>query len=133
MIFLLAGILREPDVHDRGPDDVDKWKSIVEDLQELLDRNHQLQTDNDRAPVLAFQLSVRSMGMEEKQLLAVLRHFPPVQEVSVAVIKAVWQGVWAAKHAALFETALMKLQRMNVVDIHHRQYYGFHYGAQLSF
>jgi hypothetical protein len=129
MIRVVAGFLREPDSTQRGRDDVSKWKSLVEDLGLLADSHQPL--DNYSPPLLAFQLSVQSMGMEEKQLLAVLRHFSPVQEVSVAVVKAVWQGVWPPQ-GRTFEALLKKLQRMNVVDVHLREYCGFKYGEHSS-
>jgi hypothetical protein len=84
-------------------------------------------------PMLAYELSVQSMGEQEKQLLAVLTHFPPVQEVPVAVVKGVWQGMWSVEKS-LFDMWLQRLQRMNVVDIHEKNYYGSTYGEiTLSF
>jgi hypothetical protein len=132
MIRVVARLLREPDVQGRGRQDVDKWISIVEHLQLLFQSHGSLGINGYWHPMSAFQLSVQGMDMEKKQLLAVLRHFPPVQEVPMAVVKAVWQGVRAPQDAALFETVLQKLKRMNVVDLHQREHYGFNYGVLLK-
>jgi hypothetical protein len=132
MIRLVAGLLKERDLQGRGPDDVEKWESVLEGLARLLENNQDVHIDGYKRPMLAYQLSVQSMGGQDKQLLAVLRHFPPVQEVSIAVVRAVWQGMWSLEDS-LFEVLLQRLQRMNVVDIHQREHFGCKYGEQLKY
>jgi hypothetical protein len=128
MIRLLAGLLLETDLQGRGPNDVDKWRSVMEDLKTSFRINQDVHVCGYGSPLLAYELSVQRMRQPERQLLAVLRHFPPVQEVPLAVVKAVWQGVWTLEDSR-FQTSLRRLQQMNVVDIHQREHYGWKYGA----
>ena len=64
----------------------------MDGLQQLLVDEPEHETEGYHDPMLAFQLSIKTMGVKEKQLLAVLRHFPPVKEVAIAVVQAVWRG-----------------------------------------
>jgi hypothetical protein len=128
MIRLLAGLLLEKDLQGRGPNDVDKWRSVMEDLKMSFRNNQDVHVYGYGSPLLAYELSVQRMRQPERQLLAVLRHFPPVQEVPFAVVKAVWQGVWTLEESR-FQMSLRRLQQMNVVDIHQREHYGWKYGA----
>jgi hypothetical protein len=131
MIRVVAGLLREPNNQGQGPDDVEKWRSVVEGLERLIRNNQDVHINGFTRPMLAYELSVQSMGEQEKQLLAVLAHFPPVQEVPIAVVKGVWQGMWSVEES-LFDMLLQRLQRMNIVDIHERSYYGYTYGESTS-
>jgi hypothetical protein len=133
LIRVVAGLLREPNVQGQGPDDVDKWRSIVKGLERLIRNNQDVYMNGFTRPMLVYELSVQSMGEQEKQLLAVLAHFPPVQDVPVAVVKSVWQGMWSGEES-LFDMLLQRLQRMNVVDVHEGNYHGSTYGeSTLSF
>ena len=127
MVRVVAGHLREPDPDGRGPDDVAKWQEIVKDLEQVLVENPKLRVDGYQRPMLAFELSVKRMDVHEKQLLAVLRHFAPVKAVATAVVEVVWRGLWST--SANFKRLLQKLMRINVVDIHQQDYYGFEYGV----
>jgi hypothetical protein len=127
MIRVVAGLLREPNVEGQGPDDVTRWTNVVQGLERLLKSNQDVHMNGFTRPMLAYELSVQSMGEQEKQLLAVLAHFPPVQEVPVAVVRGVWQGMWSCEES-LFDTLLQRLQRMNIVDIHERRHHGTTYG-----
>jgi hypothetical protein len=131
MIRVVAGLLREPDLQGRGPEDADKWRSIIKGLESLLRNYTDAHMKGYGLPMIAYALSVQNMVEREKQLLAVLCFFPAVQEVPTAVVKAVLQGVWTCEDS-LFETALQTLQRMNVVDIHQREHYGCKYSEQLN-
>jgi hypothetical protein len=132
MIRLLAGLLLEKDFQGRGPNDVDKWRSIMKDLETPFRNNQDVHVYGYGSPLLAYELSVQRMRQPERQLLAVLRHFPPVQEVPFAVVKAVWQGVWTLEDSRDFQASLQRLQQMNVVDIHQREHYGWKYGVYLN-
>jgi hypothetical protein len=127
MIRVVAGLLKEPDLQGRGPVDVVKWESVMKSLERLHVCTQGLHIDGYPHPMLAYELSVQSMVKQEKQLLAVLRHFPPVQEIPIAVVAAVWRGAWDCEDS-LFEQPLQRLWRMNVVDIHQREHYGCKYG-----
>jgi hypothetical protein len=128
MIRLLAGLLLQKDLQGRGPNDVDKWRSVMQDLETSFRNSQDVHIYGYGSPLLAYELSVQGMSQPERQLLAVLHHFPPVQEVPFAVVKAVWQGVWSLEDSH-FQVSLQKLQQMNVVDIHQREHYGWKYGA----
>jgi hypothetical protein len=129
MIRVVAGLLREEDTDGRGPLDVDKWTSTVQELQQLLVENDELRVDGYRRPMLAYELSVKRMLTEEKQLLSVLRHFQPVHEVATEVVEVVWEGLWAPH--TRFKAVLQKMQRMNLVDLNQREHYGFKYSVLL--
>jgi hypothetical protein len=106
---------------------VEKWERVANSLERLPVCTQGLHNDGYPHPMLAYELSVQSMVEQEKQLLAVLRHFPPVQEIPIAVVAAVWRGVLYCADS-LFEQPLQRLWRMNVVDIHQREHYGCKYG-----
>jgi hypothetical protein len=129
MIRVVAGLLREDDIDGHAPVDVATWERTVKDLDLLLRETSKLRVKGYSRPMLAYELSVKKMGEEEKQLLAVLRHFAPVQEVATQVLEVVWQGLWSPR--ATFSMVLKKIQRMNVVDVHQREYYGFKYSVLL--
>ena len=124
MLRVVAGLLRE-DVDGRGAEDVGTWRYVLEDLEQALVDNPRV--DGYRRPMLAFELSVKIMAEPEKQLLAVLRHFEPVTKVATAVLEVVRRGVWSP--GGDFKRLLKKLVRMNVVDRHQQDYYGFQYGT----
>jgi hypothetical protein len=53
---------------------------------------------------------------QEKQLLAVLRHFAPVHELATAVLEVVLQGMWAPRPR--FRILLQKIQHVNIVNLY---------------
>ena len=126
MLRVVAGLLREG-VDGSGAEDVGTWQDVHEDLDQALVTNPDLRVDGYRRPILAFKLSVKGIKEPEKQLLAVLRHFEPVTKVATAVLEVVWRGVWSP--GGDFKRLLKKLVRMNVVDRHQQDYYGFQYGT----
>ena len=121
MLRVVAGFLLEPDLAGRGPGNKEKWKEVVDELDLLLVDDPDQQFEGYNAPMKAYELSIKSMGTKEKQLLAVLRHFPPIKEVAIAVVQAVWEGFSCS--GADYKSAMKKLIRMNVVDRHQREHY----------
>ena len=125
MLRVVAGLLREG-VDGKGPDDATTWQGVIKDLDQAL-VDPEMRVDGYHRPILAYKLSVERLAETEKELLAVLRYFPPVTKVAKAVLEVVWRGVKSS--SGNFKRLLHKLVRMNLVDSHQQDYYGFQYGT----
>ena len=108
MLRVVAGLLRE-DVDGRGAEDVGTWQDVLEDLDQALVDNPKMRVDGYHRPILAYKLSVERLAETEKELLAVLRYFPPVTKVAKAVLEVVWRGVCSP--SSNFKRLLQKLVR----------------------
>ena len=135
MMRLVAGLIREPDLEGRGPDHAEKWRSIAAEFRDLLGAGNGHDVEGYAKPMHAYDVSIRGMDKQDLQLLALLQHFPAVQNVPIAVVRTIWDAVWqesatsVAQGRGSFDASLKRMQRMNIIDIYQHDYHGLKYGV----